>query len=180
MCSTKRNYKPRIKSRTVTLGGILSGGEYVIPIYQRPYEWEEAQIDKVFEQICNICDYEENTEKEEVFFGSLQFNINDNKEIEIIDGQQRITTFLLIIQALIHGEKGLEFDDEKKKIIIGKCSIKYKNNIKKEKFYNNFKYILSCVEKQAINIEDMYNYIIFVEIYTEMEKSLEKMLKIFS
>lgn len=180
MCSTKRNYKPRIKSRTVTLGGILSGGEYVIPIYQRPYEWEEAQIDKVFEQICNICDYEENTEKEEVFFGSLQFNINDNKEIEIIDGQQRITTFLLIIQALIHGKKGLEFDDEKKKIIIGKCSIKYKNNIKKEKFYNNFKYILSCVEKQAINIEDMYNYIIFVEIYTEMEKSLEKMLKIFS
>lgn len=103
MCSTKRNYKPRIKSRTVTLGGILSGEEYVIPIYQRPYEWEEAQIDKVFEQICNICDYEENTEKEEVFFGSLQFNINDNKEIEIIDGQQRITTFLLIIQALIHG-----------------------------------------------------------------------------
>lgn len=74
----------------------------------------------------------------------------------------------------------MEFDDEKKKIIIGKCSIKYKNNIKKEKFYNNFKYILSCVEKQAINIEDMYNYIIFVEIYTEMEKSLEKMLKIFS
>lgn len=180
MHSTKQNYEPRIKSRTVTLGDILSGGKYIIPIYQRPYEWEETQIDKVFEQICNICDDEENAEKEEVFFGSLQFNINDDEEIEIIDGQQRITTFLLIIQALIHGEKGLEFDEEKKEITIDKCSIKYKNNIKKEKFYNNFKYILSCLEKQDINIEDMYDCITFVKIYTKGEKSLEKMLKIFS
>ena len=85
-----------IKSDVVSLESVLCG-KYRIPIYQRPYEWGEKNIDDFLESIFN--GYEDS---KPIFFGTIQFNKEDeNIEIlDIVDGQQRLTTFLLYIYVL--------------------------------------------------------------------------------
>jgi len=74
--------------------------KYEIPIYQRPYSWEENQIKKFISDIFNSY-----KEKEPIFFGTMQFSekkIIDEKNYiqEVIDGQQRITTCILFLKIL--------------------------------------------------------------------------------
>ena len=68
-----------IESNTILLKNILEESVYVIPAYQRPYEWKYSQIDKVLEEIFSLADNEASKE-EYAFLGSLQFNINENEE----------------------------------------------------------------------------------------------------
>lgn len=73
-----------------------SGLRYIIPNYQRPYEWDEQQIQQLIDDIVNA--------KQEhcsaYFLGTIVLgNYNkDNDIIEIVDGQQRLTTLLYILQ----------------------------------------------------------------------------------
>jgi hypothetical protein len=79
--------------------------KYIIPIYQRPYSWTEDQIKKFISDIFtsfwgNDCISNE----EPMFIGTMQLS-EKNKEKsetkqEIIDGQQRISTFLILIKVL--------------------------------------------------------------------------------
>lgn len=82
---------------------------YKIPEYQRPYVWGKEQATDLLEDIMNeamqqknIMDYEPSA-KREYFLGSLVWKItpkNDGVssflEYELLDGQQRLTTMLLI------------------------------------------------------------------------------------
>lgn len=78
--------------------------KYVIPEYQRPYSWGEKQLEEFFETI------ERALSGEQIFMGTVQFS----KEVEgfhVIDGQQRLTTFLLFYRLLDL------LDDEEEKYI---------------------------------------------------------------
>nr|WP_305148373.1 DUF262 domain-containing protein [Eubacterium ventriosum] len=155
---------------------------YVIPAYQRPYEWKYSQIDKVLEEIFSLADNEASKE-EYAFLGSLQFNINENEEKEIIDGQQRLTTLFLIIEAIKNTnnseQEKIVIYENKKELCIGNCTIRYKNNIKSDKFQENYKYICSKLNNKKICVDDFIERIIFVQIITE-KTSLERMLRIFT
>lgn len=171
-----------IESNTILLKNILEESVYVIPAYQRPYEWKYSQIDKVLEEIFSLADNEASKE-EYAFLGSLQFNINENEEKEIIDGQQRLTTLFLIIEAIkntINSEQEkIVIYENKKELCIGNCTIRYKNNIKSDKFQENYKYICSKLNNKKICVDDFIERIIFVQIITE-KTSLERMLRIFT
>ena len=171
-----------IESNTILLKNILEESVYVIPAYQRPYEWKYSQIDKVLEEIFSLADNEASKE-EYAFLGSLQFNINENEEKEIIDGQQRLTTLFLIIEAIKNTnnseQKKIVIDENKKELCIGNCTIRYKNNIKSDKFQENYKYICSKLNNRKIFVDDFIERIIFVKIITE-KTSLERMLRIFT
>lgn len=76
---------------------ILNGTKYIIPIYQRPYSWSEDQVKKMLSDI--FLSYWGNDRKiieEPMFIGTMQLST----ENEIIDGQQRLTTFLLLLKVL--------------------------------------------------------------------------------
>lgn len=171
-----------IESNTILLKNILEESVYVIPAYQRPYEWKYSQIDKVLEEIFSLADNEASKE-EYAFLGSLQFNINENEEKEIIDGQQRLTTLFLIIEAIKNTnnseQKKIVIDENKKELCIGNCTIRYKNNIKSDKFQENYKYICSKLNNRKIFVDDFIERIIFVKMITE-KTSLERMLRIFT
>ncbi|OQY25828.1 MAG: hypothetical protein B6244_14695, partial [Candidatus Cloacimonetes bacterium 4572_55] len=77
--------------------------QYFIPIYQRPYAWGSAEVEKFMRDIL-----ESYSEVESMFIGTMQLS---EKEVvsprgkgayvqEIIDGQQRITTVALLLKAL--------------------------------------------------------------------------------
>lgn len=84
--------------------------QFVIPIYQRNYDWTEEQCQQLLDDIIEIG----KRPKEEAkvhFIGSIVYVCNDEyttEEVEqlvIIDGQQRITTITLMLIALYHFAK---------------------------------------------------------------------------
>lgn len=72
---------------------------FVIPEYQRAYSWGVSHCDKLWQ---DINDYINNKGKDSYFFGTIIINCQDNdSKYALIDGQQRTTTFLLLLKALL-------------------------------------------------------------------------------
>lgn len=77
---------------------LTNGERLVIPEYQRAYSWSIYQCDKLWQDIENFI---ESGNTDPYFFGTIILDCsNDKNELHLIDGQQRTTTFLLLIKAL--------------------------------------------------------------------------------
>ncbi len=72
---------------------------YQIPIYQRPYQWGKEQCEELLNDLFE--NYEDHGE-DDYFCGSLVFIQSDegNKTYDIVDGQQRLSTFILLAKVL--------------------------------------------------------------------------------
>ncbi|WRA38379.1 DUF262 domain-containing protein [Helicobacter pylori] len=77
---------------------------FSIPVYQRNYTWEEENCEKLLQDIISISQ-----NKKTHFMGSITYilhYIDDEKslrklqEFVIIDGQQRVTTIMLLLKAI--------------------------------------------------------------------------------
>lgn len=73
--------------------------KFIIPEYQRPYEWDEEQVDTLFDDLWEFSASDKD-ENEDYFLGCIVFFENDDNEYEIIDGQQRITSLFLFLRAI--------------------------------------------------------------------------------
>ncbi len=94
----------RVKESTVNDFFALTGTIFSIPVYQRNYTWEEENCEKLLQDIVSISQ-----NKKTHFMGSITYilhHIDDEKslrqlqEFVIIDGQQRITTIMLLLKAI--------------------------------------------------------------------------------
>lgn len=77
--------------------------KYIIPEYQRPYSWEcEGKSDRN-NQINAMWDdlfaYFKDGKKETYFFGSMVLIGNGSREYQVVDGQQRLTSLVLLFSA---------------------------------------------------------------------------------
>lgn len=104
-----------------------SGIRFKIPEYQRPYRWEKDHCETLWNDILDVFGNGENIE--EYFLGSVVAcrDNNNKEELEIIDGQQRITTFTLLFRAFYEWwmNEGKQGDYPKD---FGKCIWKYKRD----------------------------------------------------
>jgi uncharacterized protein with ParB-like and HNH nuclease domain len=77
--------------------------DFLIPDYQRPYAWNDEQCQTLWDDIFLFSfpdnNYEVFDENEEYFLGSIVTYKNENGKSEVIDGQQRLTTLMLILRA---------------------------------------------------------------------------------
>lgn len=71
---------------------------FVIPEYQRGYSWNYMQCDKLWQDIEAFMDSDK---VEPYFFGTVIADCSIPNEISLIDGQQRTSTFLLLLKALL-------------------------------------------------------------------------------
>jgi len=92
----------QIKPAIVDFSKILSGEEtkYRIPKYQRDYSWKyNEEVEELWNDI--IFSFEQGTE---YFIGNIVLNANGNinsaTEFDIVDGQQRITTFSILFKII--------------------------------------------------------------------------------
>ncbi|WP_217613417.1 DUF262 domain-containing protein [Helicobacter pylori] len=92
------------KQSTVNDFFALTGTIFSIPVYQRNYTWEEENCEKLLQDIVGISQ-----NKKTHFMGSITYilhHIDDEKslrklqEFVIIDGQQRVTTIMLLLKAI--------------------------------------------------------------------------------
>lgn len=77
--------------------------DFLIPDYQRPYAWNEEQCQTLWDDIFLFSfpdnNYEAFDDNEEYFLGSIVTYKNEAGKSEVIDGQQRLTTLMLILRA---------------------------------------------------------------------------------
>ena len=78
--------------------------DFLIPDYQRPYAWEEAECQTLWDDIFLFAfpddDYSKfDSDNEEYYLGSVVTFKNENGKMEVIDGQQRLTTLMLLLRA---------------------------------------------------------------------------------
>ena len=85
----------------ITIEKVLNEDTYIIPIYQRNYEWEQPQIERLIRDINSIG------ENERYYLGTLVTFRRDDSSYELVDGQQRHTT-LNLIKAIL--EKEISFN----------------------------------------------------------------------
>ena len=80
--------------KAITIKEVLSNDSYIIPIYQRNYEWEQPQIERLIADINSIRG------DGSYYLGTLVTFKRDDGSYELVDGQQRHTTLNLIKSVL--------------------------------------------------------------------------------
>ncbi len=74
----------------------------IVPVYQRQYRWDIGGCEKLLSDIRSVADSEETQTH---FLGSILSTAGtdaDAGDLVLIDGQQRITTLMLLVAALRH------------------------------------------------------------------------------
>lgn len=92
-----KDIDPKLKS----IGNYLKikkDERFVIPEYQRGYSWNIDQCDKLWQDVEAFIDSDK---KEPYFFGTIIADCSETDHISLIDGQQRTTTFILLLKALL-------------------------------------------------------------------------------
>lgn len=133
--------------------------QYVIPVYQRNYEWSREQCVKLFDDIVNAYKSDKSH-----FCGSIVYApLNSKHGIDyyvIVDGQQRLTTVYLLIKALIDSA---ETENEREFL--------------SESVFNKDKYDTYDVEEASklklkpIKSDNQQLYLLMDNKYDQMDKS---------
>lgn len=111
----------------------FTGAEVQIPPYQRPYRWAVGDVRKLLD---DLDDFRFKTvEKQEepsdqdgcydegaaYYYGTICFYANrdgDKVALELIDGQQRLTSFLILFQALLCAVDGFDAVQKERRALI--------------------------------------------------------------
>lgn len=110
-------------------------GQLKIPEYQRPYVWGEKQINNL---LNDWIEYDKLEKQKPLFYlGSIILHQDEDNSLNIIDGQQRITTALLL----------QKFKTEKIK-----TNIAHYNSISIDQIKKNLSYL------KAIKNQDIFEY----------------------
>lgn len=92
--------------------------DFLIPDYQRPYAWSEEECQTLWEDIFNFAIPDDDATKfnsdDEYYLGPIVTFKNENGKLEVIDGQQRLTTLMLLLRAF-HVSFGNMQDDNSKR-----------------------------------------------------------------
>lgn len=81
-----------------------SDNRFIIPVYQRNYDWKEAQCKQLYKDLVNLC----TSQRDSHFFGGIvRSRVSGGRADDylIIDGQQRLTTVTLILLAIYNNIK---------------------------------------------------------------------------
>ena len=111
-----------LKPATLNIREFLSVGKYVIPIYQRNYDWGEREALQLLEDISDYAQKnkeqkkkqnKEQNEGQPYYIGSAVVFLrtaHGETYFETIDGQQRLTTLTILACLLKHQEKASWFE----------------------------------------------------------------------
>lgn len=97
------------------------GVNFLIPDYQRPYSWGQEECETLWEDLNAFAfpsDRNFNPEKDEYFLGTIVTFKNECEQNEVIDGQQRLVTLVLLLRAFY---AAISDNNAKIKDLIAEC-----------------------------------------------------------
>ena len=132
---------------------ILSERKLKIASYQRPYRWSEKNIMQLLDDVYSS----KLSGKEKYRIGSAIFYSNTNENtLEIVDGQQRIVSILLILRYIYASKK----DEKKLKDLILLDELKFNHQDSKENILNNTLIIERWFADSGIDLFSFANYLL--------------------
>ncbi|MGN8474843.1 DUF262 domain-containing protein [Helicobacter pylori] len=132
---------------------------YQIPIYQRPYQWTEENCEKLLDDL--FFNYE-NDRESDYFCGSLVLVKSDpnskTETYDIVDGQQRLSTFILLAKVLatLYSER-LDPDRRSQEYLQESWSDRYEHKGKKKKKRLDFDLVGSSAKKDFQDALDFFD-----------------------
>ena len=103
-----------VSKKTIkTLFSEMQNRKFVIPDYQRPYKWDKEKCETLWNDIVNFAETEAKN-GDDYFLGTIVSFKNEEKKdnLEIIDGQQRITSLLLMLRAFYRKLEDMKEDED--------------------------------------------------------------------
>jgi uncharacterized protein with ParB-like and HNH nuclease domain len=92
----------KVSQEPIKISDILKDKTFTVPLYQREYSWNLEQVSDLYYDILEADDNGH-------FLGSLLLYQSDgNTKMEIVDGQQRVTTLFLLLFSLLKSLSGSE------------------------------------------------------------------------
>lgn len=180
---------------------------FIIPPFQRNYEWSFEQCDELFEDIVNS--YKTNKTH---YLGNIVYYEGKNNgasfnEFILVDGQQRVTTILLLLCAIRDEMKRLNIPDENitfrylendnggdtfrvrlkqtsydadsfNSVVKGMIT----TNDKKNNIIKNYYHFIDLLRKSNLPLKDIYNTITkleVVDVNLQIEDNLEAVQTVF-
>ena len=130
---------------------------YIVPVYQRPYSWDKEQIDVLLDDLFESYLEDKNSG---YYIGNIIVHDKNEKlnghipQFELVDGQQRLTTFALILLAIycLGLKNGYSVTDTTIQKIKGSLWKYIDREFKKD----NQTIYLNSIEKTAF--KDLYDY----------------------
>ena len=155
--------------------------KFLIPDYQRPYSWEREHCETLWDDILSFAfplDHAFNATNDRYFLGTILTFQNDYYENEVIDGQQRLITFLLMLRAFYAAFENIDCKNKENILAsIGKCiwngdefgnvdktSLKLNSEVASDEDIAEFKKIL---ETGAATEKNPSNYAINYQLFTK-------------
>lgn len=89
----------------------MQGRKFIIPDFQRPYKWNVEKCETLWNDIENFT-LTDAKSGSDYFLGTIVSYTNEDKNQEIIDGQQRITSFFLLLRAFFRKLELMTEDDD--------------------------------------------------------------------
>ncbi|MFT2736997.1 DUF262 domain-containing protein, partial [Helicobacter pylori] len=128
---------------------------YQIPIYQRPYQWGKEQCEELLNDLFE--NYEDHGE-DDYFCGSLVFIQSDegNKTYDIVDGQQRLSTFILLAKVLATLYP-VDVDDKRQRYLQESWSDRHEDGEKKKRKRLDFDLVGSSAKKDFQDALDFFD-----------------------
>ncbi len=177
---------------------------FVIPVYQRNYDWKKLQCLTLFRDIEKIA---KDTKRAIHFLGTMVYIQGEDtatfKEFIVIDGQQRLTSIMLLLKAIMERTT----DDDIKEDIYESCLINkrapeefriklkpmkadysiYKELIngkvealEESTITANYKYFLELIDNSTLTPEEIYSGIQKLEVvYIQLSRENENPQLIF-
>jgi hypothetical protein len=164
--------------------------DFLIPDYQRPYAWEDKECQTLWDDIFAFAfpddDYEKfDGSKDEYFLGPIVTFRNNEEKLEVIDGQQRLTTLMLLLRAFYSMFDNMkDANSVKTRENIARCIwktdefgspdmnfLKIDSQVATDKDKDEF---LSILKTGSVTSEQKSNY---ADNYRFFQKEIEKFLK---
>ncbi len=96
--------KSNIEPKALTFTQLLQGRLFRIPPYQRAYSWERKHRRDMFDDILNLKEKPNNLHFMATIVGlhtaTIQILADDYDRIDIVDGQQRLTTLVILLKII--------------------------------------------------------------------------------
>lgn len=183
-----------MKGSEAKLVSYMQGSDkrFVIPVYQRNYDWKQENCKQLFDDLVKIV----RKDRKSHFFGSIVSVHSDGEynEFQVIDGQQRLTTISLLMLAMynlmkagtiVPAQANLadkiyktylidEWQEDETRIKLkpvkndqkafGMLFKEEEDYIRESNLTINYSFFCSQIQKELISIDELYTAITRLEI----------------